>query len=120
MSEVELEAEVQRLRARTHEIAAQKDREMAELRSKVERQDADYARAREAVKEVRADWTTDPPSQEEYGFWRYTSQNTRTALSLQAQQLAVAEKALEEIARLNGRGVRAIAVAALAELRVNG
>lgn len=87
-------AEVERLRARTHEIAAAKDRKMSDLQSRVEQTDRAFAEARERVKDVKADWTTDPPSQEEGGFWRYTSYNTKMALGVMAKEVELLQEAL--------------------------
>jgi chromosome segregation ATPase len=71
----ELEEDVERLRARTHQIAEAKDAEHKQAMR-------DYGRLREAVESARertrsweVDWTTDPPSQADYGWWRYTSHN---------------------------------------------
>lgn len=71
----EAQAEVARLTARTHEIAADGDRRNADLESAVARYQARFNAARERTKDWRPDWTTDPPSQEAYGWWRYSSRN---------------------------------------------
>lgn len=89
----EVEVEVERLRKRSHEIATAKDREMASLQSQVDRYRHAFAQAREVIKDFRADWTTDPPSQEEDGFWRYTSEVTREAMG--AVMLAANERELK-------------------------
>ena len=89
-------AEADRLRARTHEIQERESRERAALQSQVDRFRHAFARAEEAVRDFRADWTTDPPSQEPYGFWRYTSQVTKDAMALVVQQRLDAEMNLEQ------------------------
>jgi hypothetical protein len=72
----EIRETVERLRQRVHEVADEGNQRAAHLQSKCDRYDAIVERAREFTRQWRADWTTDPPSQTEYGWWRYTSQAT--------------------------------------------
>lgn len=106
------EAEVARLSARTHEIAAEGDRKNAALESEIAKYRARYTAARERVKYWPVDWTDDPPSREPGGWWRYTSQNHIDEV-VAVVESARAEGARQERKRLEGRaaaecGARAI------------
>lgn len=90
-TKADLFAEVQRLRKRTHELADRANQQSRGLISQVARYRGDFDRAREMVRHVKADWTADPPSQEELGFWRYSSQNTITCLAFMAKRIAELE-----------------------------
>lgn len=99
----EARAEVERLRARTHEIQAEESKERAGLQSRVDSHRVAMERARESVAEFRADWTTDPPAKERGSLWRYTSVNTRRAMTfLSAREL----EARAENARLKAHNAR--------------
>jgi hypothetical protein len=87
----------QRLRQRNHSIAAAKDREMAEWQSEAMRYRHYFAEARKRVGHWLADWTSDPPAQEEGGWWRYTSENHRTEVAALVREI---HEAREERDRL--------------------
>ena len=75
-----VEAERDRLRVRTHEIQEAADKRAAALQARVAAFDRAIDTAKGAAKSFKADWTADPPSQQEGGFWRYTSALTREVL----------------------------------------
>ena len=93
----EARKEAERLRTRTHEIQEAADKRNASLQKAVDNYRNAFARAREMVKDVKADWTTDPPSQGDYGFWRYTSQNTTDTLAYMASQIIEAEQSRDQL-----------------------
>lgn len=75
MRQTQLEADVERLRTRTHEIAEAKDAEHREEAKEYARLREAVDRARERVRNWKADWTADPRSQGPEGWWHYTSHN---------------------------------------------
>lgn len=87
----EMMEEILRLRKRTHELASRAEQRTSILMSQVARYRGDYDRAREMVRHVKADWTTDPPSQEELGFWRYSSHNTIACVAFMAKRITELE-----------------------------
>jgi hypothetical protein len=70
-----VDAERERLRRRTHEIAEAKDAEHAAVKRELGKLRSAVDQARERTKDWKADWTDDPRSQGPYGWWRYTSHN---------------------------------------------
>jgi hypothetical protein len=89
---------VTRLRRQNHEHAERRDREMAELRSKVAKYENAYHAAKERVRGTPVDWmhwTTDAAAQEPDGWWRYTSQITRDVLMAAALDTRAAEPGLD-------------------------
>jgi hypothetical protein len=78
----------------------------ARIAARLGRYEAAFERARKTVHGMHADWTHDPPSQEDDGLWRYSSQNTRVALAFLAMRLTEVE-AERDRWRLEATGVAA-------------
>jgi hypothetical protein len=94
------EAEIKRLRSRTHQIQQAESARHASLESQVASWQRDMSLAKERVKDWRVDWTTDPPSQGEHGFWAYCSQNNKDdvlALVIEKQE------ALQKLSQLESK-----------------
>ena len=94
----ELHAMIDRLRARTHEIASVHQTRTHRMERDLTRCRERFAKAREYTKHWKVNWTTDPPSQEGDGWWRYTSvwaAENITALLARAED---AETAVGELA----------------------
>jgi hypothetical protein len=89
------DTEVERLRAQNHEHAALRDREMADLRSRLDRWENAAKRARAMVRGTPVDWTNDPPSQEPDGWWNYVSVATRNVLIAAVHDLIDDDSAAE-------------------------
>lgn len=91
----ELEAEVERLRARTHEIQEGWDKKCGKLRAEAARRQRYFDEAREKVSHWTSDWhTTDngPGS-----WWRSTSSNHATEVTALIARATDAEAELAEL-----------------------
>lgn len=98
----ELEGERERLRRRTHEIQEAADKKMGKLESQVAQYRNRFTAARDRVAPWVATWTTDPPSQERFGWWRYASQDQVdeiTALVSEVRDAQAERDRLREAAR---------------------
>lgn len=74
--EAALRDDVERLRARVHEVARAKDAEHAERHRELAKMQAERERAREYSKQLIADWSPD----KEANWWGYTCEMNRLAL----------------------------------------
>jgi hypothetical protein len=93
-----MHATIDRLRARTHDIAAEHQTRTHRMERDLARCRERFAKAREYTKHWKVEWTTDPASQKEDGWWRYTSCwaiDNVTALVARAEE---AEAAVAELA----------------------
>lgn len=87
-----LEGEVDRLRKRTHEIAAAKDAEHAARATELAKLQVWLDDARKFAEKLVADWTNDPHAK----WWGWTSENNRKEL-VGLLQMVVTEREAAEI-----------------------
>lgn len=99
--------EIARLRQQNHEHAEKRDRELADLNSRVAKYERSQAEARERVRNWPVDWTTDPPERQRPEARPETStrQAEQARLVEEARRHAGVAEALDLYGRLQERTV---------------